>query len=59
MQCIGHKTAECTEKRVLDKSNVADMSAEAAWDLLQKADEEKDLDDFRTVSSEISRSRNH
>ena len=45
----GHQTAECTANRVFDTSGVADMSAEDAWDALQKADEERDLDDFREV----------
>lgn len=46
----GHQTSECTSKRLLDKSDLPEMDAEAAWDMLQKADEDRDLDDFRTVS---------
>ena len=49
---IGHTTADCTNKRILDRSRVADMDAEAAWAALEKADKERDLDDIRAVSSE-------
>ena len=45
----GHQTSECKVNRVFDTSGVADMSAEDAWEALQKADEERDLDDFREV----------
>ena len=34
---------------MFDKSLVADMSADDAWVALQKADEDRDLDDFREV----------
>jgi len=34
---------------VFDKSALPEMDAEAAWDALQKADKECDLDDIRTV----------
>lgn len=47
---VGHATQECTSKRVFDKSGVPNMDADAAWIVLQKADKERDLDDFRTVS---------
>ena len=45
----GHQTSECKANRVFDKSLVADMSADDAWIALQKADEDRDLDDFREV----------
>lgn len=45
----GHQTSDCKANRVFDTSRVADMSAEDAWDALQKADEDRDLDDFREV----------
>lgn len=45
----GHQTSECKANRVFDTSRVADMSAEDAWEALQKADEERDLEDFREV----------
>ena len=45
----GHQTSECKSNRVFDTSGVADMAAEDAWEALQKADEERDLDDFREV----------
>ncbi len=35
----------------MDKSDLPEMDAEAAWDMLQKADKDRDLDDFRTVST--------
>ncbi|KAL9132800.1 MAG: hypothetical protein Q9175_006028 [Cornicularia normoerica] len=43
----GHQTVECTANRVFDTSLVADRSADDAWVALEKADEERDLDDFR------------
>lgn len=46
---LGHQTSECKANRVFDKSLVADMSADDAWVALQKADEDRDLDDFREV----------
>lgn len=49
---LGHLTAECKANRVLDTSFVADMTAEDAWETLKKADEERDLDDFREVGSD-------
>ncbi|KAL9066974.1 MAG: hypothetical protein Q9161_007218 [Pseudevernia consocians] len=42
-----HQTSECKANRVFDTSQVADMSAEDAWEALKKADKERDLDDFR------------
>lgn len=48
----GHLTSECKANRVFDTSLVADMSAEDAWEALQRADEERDLDDFREVRSD-------
>lgn len=45
----GHQTVECTANRVFDTSLVADRSADDAWVALEKADEERDLDDFREV----------
>ncbi len=46
----GHQTSECTSQRVLDKSDLPEMDLEVAWDMLLKADQDRDLDDFRTVS---------
>ncbi|KAI9849864.1 MAG: hypothetical protein M1837_000078 [Sclerophora amabilis] len=43
----GHKTLECKNNRALDLSRVADMSPDAAWNLLHAADQERDLDSFR------------
>ena len=48
----GHQTSECKANRVFDTSGVADMSAEDAWDALQKADEERNLEDFREVCAD-------
>lgn len=45
----GHQTSDCKANRVFDTSLVPDMSAEDAWEALQKADEERELDDFRQV----------
>lgn len=35
---------------MFDKSGIPDMSPDDAWDALQKADQDRDLDDFRVVS---------
>ncbi|KAL2045292.1 hypothetical protein N7G274_002375 [Stereocaulon virgatum] len=43
----GHEASECKEKRVFDRSGVPDMSPDDAWNALQKADQDRDLDDFR------------
>ena len=45
----GHQTSECKANRVFDTSHLRDMSAEDAWVALHKADEERDLEDFREV----------
>lgn len=45
----GHQTSECKVNRVFDTSGVADLSAEDAWSVLNEADEERDLDNFREV----------
>ena len=46
----GHETKDCTKNRVFDTSGLDLKSAEEAWNALQKADEEKDLDDVKLVS---------
>lgn len=46
----GHKTLECENNRVFDRSAVADMTPEAAWEMLTKACAERDMDDVRDVS---------
>lgn len=43
----GHATKDCTNNRVFDLSAIADATAEDAWVALEKADQEKDLDDIR------------
>lgn len=48
---LGHSASECKANRVFDISNVPEMDAEAAWNALQAADEERELDDFRTVGN--------
>ena len=45
----GHQTSDCTANRVFDTSLVPDVSAEDAWEALQEADKERNLDDFRQV----------
>lgn len=47
---VGHATKDCTSNRVFDLSGIAEATAEDAWAALEKADEEKDLDDIRNVS---------
>ena len=46
---LGHSASECKANRVFDMSAVPEVDAEAAWDSLQQADKERELDDFRTV----------
>ncbi|GMF69436.1 unnamed protein product [Aspergillus oryzae] len=41
------KTIDCKENRKFDLNNVPDKLPEEAWAAMQKASEEKDLEDFR------------
>ncbi|KAI9826675.1 MAG: hypothetical protein M1819_007309 [Sarea resinae] len=43
----GHKVLECKNNRVFDLSKIPDMDPDEAWEMLKKADAERDLDDFR------------
>ncbi|BAE54753.1 unnamed protein product [Aspergillus oryzae RIB40] len=45
----GHRTIDCKENRKFDLNNVPDKLPEEAWAAMQKASEEKDLEDFREV----------
>ncbi|KAF2139286.1 uncharacterized protein K452DRAFT_74849 [Aplosporella prunicola CBS 121167] len=45
----GHQATECKENRAMDYSSIPDKTDEEAWEDLKKADENKDLDDFREV----------
>lgn len=42
---------ECKNNRVFDNSTIAVKSAEDAWTSLEKADQEKDLDEIKLVSN--------
>ena len=46
---LGHGAKDCKNNRVFDMSSIADATAEVAWDNLEKADAEKDLDEIRAV----------
>lgn len=46
----GHLTSECTAKRLMNTDDVPEMEAGDAWEMLEKADKDRDLDEFRTVS---------
>ena len=46
---LGHSASECKANRVFDISDVPEMDAEAAWNALQTADKQRELDDFRFV----------
>ena len=46
---LGHVTLDCKNNRVFDMSAIADATADVAWENLQKADEDKDLDEIREV----------
>ncbi|KAG7009356.1 hypothetical protein G7Y79_00003g012240 [Physcia stellaris] len=43
----GHQTMECTNNRVFDTSGLDVKSAEDAWNAIEQADQEKDLDDLQ------------
>ena len=45
----GHRTIDCKENRKFDLNNIPDKLPEEAWAAMQKASEEKDLEDFREV----------
>jgi len=47
----GHKAANCTENRKIDRSKVLDMDKTEAWRMLVKASQQRDMDDFKEVSS--------
>lgn len=51
----GHKTKDCKANRKFDLDHVADKLPEEAWDMMRKASNEKDLDDFREVLSSFLR----
>lgn len=46
----GHQTSACTNPRVHTFGNVQEIDAQMAWDMLEKADKEKDMHDFTEVS---------
>ena len=48
-QLSGHVAQDCTAPRTLNYADVQDLSPEVAWDILTRADREKDLDSFRSV----------
>ncbi|KOC12395.1 zinc knuckle transcription factor (CnjB) [Aspergillus flavus AF70] len=48
----GHRTIDCKENRKFDLNNVPDKLPEEAWAAMQKASEEKDLEDFREELTE-------
>jgi hypothetical protein len=45
----GHKLAQCENARALDFSGVEEKTAEEAWNAIQAADKEQDLEDLRDV----------
>lgn len=48
-QFPGHMAQECKNPHAFDWSGVQDLSPDDAWNALKKADDERDLDDFRQV----------
>lgn len=50
----GHTAHECKKNRVLSRHHVADKLPDEAWQILTKASEEKDIDDFKEVRRFIS-----
>lgn len=56
----GHKAQDCDKNRTMDRSHVAEMDAEAAWEIVKKAaieeskkDSDKDTTDIVNVSSTV------
>ncbi|RDW93447.1 putative zinc knuckle transcription factor (CnjB) [Aspergillus mulundensis] len=43
----GHKAAECKANRKFDLNKIPDMLPEQAWEMLKKASNDRDLEDFR------------
>ncbi|KAI5299789.1 hypothetical protein KEM55_001766, partial [Ascosphaera atra] len=43
----GHKAINCTANRVFDLSTIPDKTPEEAWEMMKKASDERDMDDFR------------
>lgn len=44
-----HRASECSANRLLARLTIQDVSADDAWEALQKADSEKDVDDIKEV----------
>lgn len=42
-------TSECKDNRKFDLNDIPDKLPEEAWKILQKASDERDLEDFREV----------
>ncbi|KAL9619518.1 MAG: hypothetical protein Q9160_005881 [Pyrenula sp. 1 TL-2023] len=53
----GHEAAECESNRVLDLHNVADKVPEEAWSMLQKASQDRDIDDFKDALAILSKAQ--
>ena len=45
----GHIAKDCTNNRKLDRSDVEDKAPDDAWAAMKKADDERDMDDFKEV----------
>ncbi len=45
----GHMALECKNPHAFNWAGVKDMTPDDAWNDLKKADDERDLDDFRQV----------
>ncbi|KAL3425838.1 zinc knuckle [Phlyctema vagabunda] len=46
----GHGITDCQNPRKIDRSNIADVKAEEAWDALKVASDARDLDDIKTAA---------
>ena len=51
---VGHTRAECKNDRAMDWSDVPTKTPEEAWELLKTASAERDLFDFKGVSTPTS-----
>lgn len=50
-----HDTIDCTNKKAVDKSGVADKSVDQAWALIKEASNEREVSDFKDALKILSK----
>lgn len=50
-----HDTIDCKNKKVIDNSGVADMSADEAWTLIRQASTDDEVSDFKEAMKALSK----